>query len=67
MSSNLSTLIPGYHQVESFGEDDEYERNENGEIIEDVEYVTLDVGVVEPTLVPSSSAYRLIVSFTHAL
>ena len=61
-SMDASTLYPGHRWVEEFGDDDEYERDENGEIIEDVEYVTIDLGVVEPTLVPSSSAYRLIVS-----
>ena len=61
MSSAISTLVPGYHHVEQFGDDDEYERDEHGNIIEEVEYVTLDVGVVEPTLVPSTTAYRLIV------
>lgn len=29
-------------------------------MLEEVEYVTLDLGVVEPTLVPSSGAFRLI-------
>ncbi|KAH7922304.1 hypothetical protein BV22DRAFT_667847 [Leucogyrophana mollusca] len=48
-----SSLIPGYRQVESFGADDEYEE-------EEISYITLDLGVVEPTLVPSSSTYRLI-------
>lgn len=61
MSSAISTLVPGYDHVEQFGDDDEYERDENGNVIEEVEYVTLDVGVVEPTLVPSTTAYRLIV------
>ena len=60
--SSRSTLLPGYHQVERFDDDDEYERDENGNIIEEVEYVTLDIGVVEPTLVPSTTSYRLIVS-----
>ncbi|KAI0259154.1 hypothetical protein BC834DRAFT_974482 [Gloeopeniophorella convolvens] len=54
------SLAPGYHQVDAFGPDDDYERDENGEIIEEVSYVTLDLGAVEPTLVPSSSTYRLI-------
>lgn len=41
--------------MESFGPDEEYESGE------EVEYVTLDLGTVEPALVPSSSSYRLIV------
>ena len=53
----MTSLFPGYKHVESFGADSEYEDAE-----EEVEYVTLDLGTVEPTLVPSSSSYRLIVS-----
>ena len=53
----MTSLFPGYKHVESFGPDSEYEDAE-----EEVEYVTLDLGTVEPTLVPSSSSYRLIVS-----
>ncbi|KAF9476302.1 hypothetical protein BDN70DRAFT_882619 [Pholiota conissans] len=48
-----SSLCSGYKQVEAFGPDDEYED-------EEVFYVTLDMGNIEPTLVPSSSSYRLI-------
>ena len=64
-ATDAATLLPGYKWVEGFGNDDEYERDENGNIIEEVEYVTVDLGVVEPTLVPSSSAYRLIVGITR--
>lgn len=56
----MSGLFPGYMHVEAFGPDDEYEP-QDGEIEEEVEYVTLDLGTVEPTLVPSSSSYRLVV------
>lgn len=49
-------MIPGYKHVETFGPDEDYESEE------DVEYVTLDLGTIEPTLVPSSSTYRLVVS-----
>ncbi|GJE93566.1 TFIIIC subunit 6 domain-containing protein [Phanerochaete sordida] len=59
-STDTATLIPGHRWVDQFGDDDEYERDESGNVIEDVEYVTVDLGVVEPTLVPSSSAYRLL-------
>lgn len=52
-----TTLVPGYKQVESFGPDEDYLEEE-----EEVSYVTLDLGVVEPTLLPSTSTYRLIVS-----
>lgn len=54
-------LAPGFRQVDAFSPDDDYERDENGDVIEEVSYVTLDLGAVEPTLVPSSSTYRLIV------
>ncbi|KAF7328998.1 hypothetical protein MVEN_02529800 [Mycena venus] len=51
--AEFSSLCPGYIQVDSFGPDDEYEE-------EEVTYVTLDLGNVEPSLIPSSSHYRLI-------
>ncbi|KAH9939669.1 uncharacterized protein BXZ73DRAFT_43460 [Epithele typhae] len=54
-----STLLPGYNHVDAFGPDGDYE-DVDGEVEEEVEYVTLDLGSIEPTLVPSSSAYRLI-------
>ncbi|KAG2153929.1 hypothetical protein DEU56DRAFT_429188 [Suillus clintonianus] len=44
----------GYCQVDSFGPDEEYLSDD-----EDF-YVTLDLGTVEPTLLPSSSTYRLV-------
>ncbi|TRM62423.1 hypothetical protein BD626DRAFT_404124 [Schizophyllum amplum] len=48
------TLCPGYAQVDSFGPDEDYDGEEA------TSYVTLDLGGTEPTLVPSSSSYRLI-------
>lgn len=60
-SGSNSSLFPNHHYIDAFGDDDEYERDEDGNIIEEVEYVTLDLGVVEPTLIPSTSSYRLIV------
>ncbi|KAI9432292.1 hypothetical protein H4582DRAFT_1764576, partial [Lactarius indigo] len=59
MSSD-GQLTPGFRHVDEFGSDGLYERNEHGEIIEEVSYVTLDLGAVEPTLVPSTSTYRLV-------
>ena len=53
-----SSLCPGYKQVEAFGPEEEYEDEE------EVSYVVLDLGNVEPTLVPTSSTYKLIVSST---
>ncbi|KAJ3916543.1 hypothetical protein F5877DRAFT_46420 [Lentinula edodes] len=53
-SSPSLGLCPGYRHVEQFGPDEEYEDE-----VEDF-YVTLDLGAVEPTLIPSSSTYRLI-------
>ena len=55
-----TTLVPGYRQVDSFGPDEDYLEKE-----EEVSYVTLDLGMVEPTLLPSTSTYRLIVSVGH--
>ncbi len=48
------SLCPGYKQVDAFGPDDEYEDEE------EISYVTLDLGSVEPSLLPSSASYRLI-------
>ncbi|KAJ3824534.1 hypothetical protein F5878DRAFT_23397 [Lentinula raphanica] len=53
-SPSSAGLCPGYRHVEEFDPDEEYEDE-----IEEF-YVTLDVGSVEPTLIPSSSTYRLI-------
>lgn len=55
-------LATGFCHVDAFDTDDNYERDEQGEVIEEISYVTLDLGAVEPTLVPSSSTYRLMVS-----
>lgn len=46
--------------VQAFSNDEDYETLEDGSIDEEVSYVTLDLGPIEPTLVPSSSEYRLI-------
>jgi hypothetical protein len=50
------TLFTGFNEVGEFGPDEEYEEGE------EVSYVTLDLGNIEPTLVPTSTSYRLIVS-----
>ncbi|EAU82972.1 hypothetical protein CC1G_09234 [Coprinopsis cinerea okayama7 len=57
-STPLQSLVPGYIQVEDFGDSDEYEDEE------EISYVTLDLGTVEPTLVPSASSYYLILQGT---
>ncbi|KAG2083528.1 hypothetical protein BD769DRAFT_1633148 [Suillus cothurnatus] len=52
----MATTCPftGYRQVDFFDPDEEY-------LSDDEEfYVTLDLGTVEPTLLPSSSTYRLV-------
>ncbi|EIW74288.1 hypothetical protein CONPUDRAFT_160328 [Coniophora puteana RWD-64-598 SS2] len=54
MASNTQRLLPGYRQVTAFDDDDEYESGE------EVEYVTLDLGAIEPLLVPSTDQYALI-------
>ena len=51
-----TSLCPGFRQVEEFDPNEEYESGE------EVSYVTFDLGNIEPTLGPSSSTYRLIVS-----
>ena len=55
MSSPTSVCPPGYKHVESFSNDNDYESGE------EVSYVTLDLGDVEPQLVPSATTYHLIV------
>ncbi|KAK0432585.1 hypothetical protein EV421DRAFT_1910845 [Armillaria borealis] len=50
------SLCPGYHQVTQFGPDDDYEEEE------EVFYVTLELGNVEPSLIPSCDSYHLVVS-----
>ncbi|KAG0697391.1 hypothetical protein DFH29DRAFT_835934 [Suillus ampliporus] len=49
-----TSLFTGYRQVDSFDPDEEYLSED------EVFYVTLDLGTVEPTLLPSSSTYRLV-------
>ena len=59
MSYWTRTMIPGYKQVEGFGADEEYEKEE------EVEYVTLDLGKdVSKELLQDATEYRLVVS-TH--
>ncbi|THH14206.1 hypothetical protein EW146_g6113 [Bondarzewia mesenterica] len=60
MAASGAELCSGSRQVQSFGPDENYERAGNGDVEEEVSYVTLDLGNVEPTLVPSSSTYHLI-------
>lgn len=50
----MNQPLAGHQQVEAFGPDEDYLGDE------EIEYITLDLGPVEPTLVPSSSTYRLI-------
>lgn len=50
-----TTLCPGYKHVEAFGSAEDYENED------EISYITLDLGDVEPQLVPSSTTYRLIV------
>ncbi|KAK0234806.1 hypothetical protein EDD85DRAFT_955678 [Armillaria nabsnona] len=48
------SLCPGYHQVNQFGPDDDYEEGE------EIFYVTLELGNVEPSLIPSCDSYHLV-------
>ncbi|TFK51501.1 hypothetical protein OE88DRAFT_1680309 [Heliocybe sulcata] len=52
--SGNTSLFPGFREVQAFGPDEEYEDEE------EVSYVALDMGSIDPTLLPSISAYRLI-------
>ncbi|KAF8344432.1 hypothetical protein F5887DRAFT_886268 [Amanita rubescens] len=54
LASAPTSLCPGYRHVEEFDPNEEYENDE------ETSYVTFDLGNIEPTLVPSSSTYRLI-------
>ena len=53
----MPSPFEGYKQVEAFGPDEEYDEEFTEEF-----YVTLDLGQVDQTLLPSSSTYRLVVS-----
>ncbi|PBK60833.1 hypothetical protein ARMSODRAFT_897534 [Armillaria solidipes] len=48
------SLCPGYLQVNAFGPDDDYEEDE------EIFYVTLELGNVEPSLIPSCDSYHLV-------
>ncbi|KAL5514007.1 hypothetical protein ACEPAG_2768 [Sanghuangporus baumii] len=54
-ASEAQGLFPGYKHVERFGPDEDYDDDEVEEC-----YVTLDLGSIDQTLVPSSNSYRLI-------
>ncbi len=54
LSLTTMSLCPGYHQVNAFGPDDDYEEEE-----EEIFYVTFELVNVEPSLIPS---YHLVVS-----
>jgi len=54
LMAGSTSLCPGFKHVEKFGPDEDYEDEE------EISYITLDLGSIEPTLIPSSSTYRLI-------
>ncbi len=54
------SFCPDYHQVTQFGPDDDYEEEE------EIFYVTLELGNVEPALIPSCDSYYLVVSTSSA-
>ncbi len=56
LSLPAMSLYPGYHQVNAFGPDDDYEEEE------EIFYVTFELGNVEPVLIPSCDSYYLVVS-----
>ncbi|KAK0218913.1 hypothetical protein IW262DRAFT_1274457 [Armillaria fumosa] len=47
------SFCPGYHQVPQFGPDDDYEE-------EEIFYITLELGNVEPSLILSCDNYHLV-------
>ncbi len=57
LSLTTMSLCPGYHQVAQFGPDDNYKEEED-----EILYVTLELGNVEPALIPSCDSYHLVVS-----
>jgi len=70
MNPPRSSLCPGHKHVSAFSPSlsspkssstDAKAAEEDVGYAEEVEYVALDLGNIEPTLVPSSSTYRLIV------
>lgn len=76
MNPPRTSLCPGYTNVTTFSpllsspksksnttnvNEEEEESEDESEYEEDIEYVVLDLGNIEPTLVPSSQTYRLIV------
>ncbi len=55
LSLPAMSLCPGYHHVTQFGPDDDYEEEE------EIFCVTLELGNVEPALIPSCDSYHLVV------
>ncbi|PBK79247.1 hypothetical protein ARMGADRAFT_174896 [Armillaria gallica] len=53
LSLTAMSLCLGYHRVTQFGPGDGYEE-------EEIFYVTLELGNVEPTLIPSCDSYHLV-------
>ncbi len=58
LSFPVMLLCPDYHQVTQFGPDDNYKEEEEEEIF----YITLKLGNIEPVLIPSCDSYHLVVS-----
>ncbi|KAK0489861.1 hypothetical protein EDD18DRAFT_1052487, partial [Armillaria luteobubalina] len=49
----MMSLCPSYHQVTQFAPDDDYKEEE------EITYITLELGNVEPSLIPSCGSYHL--------
>lgn len=58
---SASALLAGSRYVDRFTNGEDYEELD-GQVVEDVEYIILDLGIIEPTLVPNTSTYRIVVS-----
>lgn len=64
-STVIETLYSGFKLVGQFDDDDQYESDEDGDVDEEISYVTLDLGQIHPTLLPSCSSCRIAVHLTE--
>lgn len=60
-SSVIESLVSGSRHVDEFGDEEDYTSDSDGDVEEEVSYVTLDLGQIHPTLLPSCSTCRIAV------
>ncbi|KZS95200.1 hypothetical protein SISNIDRAFT_408723 [Sistotremastrum niveocremeum HHB9708] len=58
-SSVIESLVSGSRHVDEFGDEEDYTSDSDGDVEEEVSYVTLDLGQIHPTLLPSCSTCRI--------